>query len=119
MPLQISLPDETGRAHSFTLRATPIELPKGPHEFNRVAFSAAHVVADPFANQEPSNGPAIDWEATLAFRRRLLDLGLGIAEAMDTAQRGGGLDWSGARELIERSLKAARREERDRIFSGV
>jgi hypothetical protein len=69
---------------------------------SRVAFAAAHVVADPFG--EPG---AIDWEATLAFRRHLWAHGLGVAEAMDTAQRGMGLDWPSARELIERSASEA------------
>lgn len=119
MPLVMSLPDGNGRAVSHVMRADPIQIPPGPHAFNRVAFSAAHVVADPFSEREPSLGPAIDWTGTLAFRRRLLDLGLGIAEAMDTAQRGGGLDWPGALELISRSLAAASPAERDRIFSGV
>jgi hypothetical protein len=76
-------------------------------------------VADPFSDTEPSGNAAIDWDKTIAFRRRLLDLGLGIAEAMDTAQRGFGLDWNSALELITRSLDAATPEERDRIFSGV
>jgi Protein of unknown function (DUF993) len=119
MSLIISLPDETGRPERYTMRAVPIEIPSAPHRFNRVAFSAAHVVADPFASAEPSLSPAIEWSRTLEFRRHLLDLGLGIAEAMDTAQRGGGLDWTGALELIRRSLQAASPAERDRIFSGV
>jgi len=119
MSLVVSLPDETGRPVAYRMRAAPIAVPTGPHRFNRVAFSAAHVVADPFAGREPTVGPAIDWEKTLGFRRRLLDLGLGIAEAMDTAQRGTGLDWPGALELISRSLAAAAPPERERIFSGV
>jgi hypothetical protein len=61
----------------------------------RVAFAAAHVVADPHGG--------VDWEATLAFRRHLWDHGLGVAEAMDTAQRGMGLEWSAAYELIRRT----------------
>ena len=119
MSLVLSLPDETGRACAYAMHADPIDVPAGPHRFNRVAFSAAHVVADPFVNKEPSLGPAIDWTKTLRFRRHLLDLGLGIAEAMDTAQRGGGLDWPSALELISKSLGAAAPPERDRIFSGV
>ena len=70
-------------------------------------FSAAHVVADPFASARTGVGPSIDWNGTLQFRRHLLDLGLGIAEAMDTAQRGSGLDWDRALELVRRSLDAA------------
>jgi Protein of unknown function (DUF993) len=66
-----------------------------PPSSTRVAFAAAHVVADPDAG--------VDWEATLAFRRHLWEHGLGVAEAMDTAQRGMGLDWPDARELIRRT----------------
>ena len=117
--LAIELPDETGRSATYVLKATPIEAPAGPHRFNRTAFSAVHVVADPFAAQETDLGSAIDWDATLAFRRHILDLGLGIAEAMDTAQRGTGLDWPAAKELIERSLAAAAPAERKRIVCGV
>ena len=117
--LAIDLPDEAGRLVTYALNAQPIEVPAGPHRFNRTAFAAVHVVADPFAAREPGIGPAIDWEATLAFRRHILDLGLGVAEAMDTAQRGMGLDWPTARELIERSLSAVVPAERGRIVSGV
>ena len=117
--LAIDLPDETGRAVPYSLKASPLAAPSGPHRFNRTAFAAVHVVADPFAAQEPGLGPAIDWEATLAFRRHVLDLGLGVAEAMDTAQRGMGLDWPAARTLIERSLAQATPDERKRIVSGV
>src|ERR1700722_2742034 len=119
MSLVLSLPDVARGSTSYAMRASPIEVPKAPHTFSRVAFSAAHVVADPFADTEPSLSPAIDWPSTLSFRRHLLDLGLGIAEAMDTAQRGGGLDWPGALKLIGKSLEAASHQERDRIFSGV
>ena len=117
--LSIGLPDETGRLGTYALKATPVALPAGPHRFNRSAIAAVHVVADPFTAQEPSLGPAIDWDATLVFRRHILDPGLGIAEAMDTAQRGMGLDWPTAKELIERSHAAAAQAERNRIVSGV
>jgi hypothetical protein len=117
--LRIDLPDTSGALAPYALVGEPVAAPEGRRRFDRVAFSAAHVVADPFSGVEPSLGPAIDWDATLAFRRHLLDLGLGIAEAMDTAQRGMGLDWPGARDLIRRSLAAAAPAERDRIFSGV
>lgn len=119
MTISIRLPDESGALSSYALKASPVQVPQGPRKFNRIAFSAAHVVADPWAAREPGVGPAIDWERTIAFRRHILDLGLGIAEAMDTAQRGMGLDWPGARELIERSLAAAEPAERGMIFSGV
>ena len=74
---------------------------------SRVAFAAAHVVADPRA-YEPGGPAAVDWEATLAFRHHLWAHGLGVAEAMDTAQRGAGLDWASARELIKRTAADAR-----------
>jgi hypothetical protein len=119
MSLTLSLPAEGRGSTRYTMRGTPVHLPPGPHKHSRLAFSAAHVVADSFSDTEPSGNAAIDWDKTIAFRRRLLDLGLGIAEAMDTAQRGFGLDWNAALELITRSLEAATPEERDRIFSGV
>src|SRR5262249_5844715 len=76
--------------------------------FNRVAYAAAHVVADPLADGDPWLDAAIDWERTVAFRRHLWSLGLGVAEAMDTAQRGMGIDWLTSLELLRRSLDAAR-----------
>src|SRR5579859_7486972 len=76
--------------------------------FDRIALAAAHVVADPLADVDPWLTAAIDWDATIAFRRHLWSLGLGVAEAMDTAQRGMGLDWGTSLELIRRSLDAAR-----------
>ncbi len=117
--MSLDLPDEAGRLTRYQMRAAPVAASAPPHRFNRVAFSAAHVVADPFAAREPSLGPSIDWKATLAFRRRLLDLGLNIAEAMDTAQRGFGLDWTGALELARRTLESCSPEERGRVFTGV
>jgi hypothetical protein len=75
---------------------------------SRTVFAAAHVVADPNADNSPGAPAAVDWDATLAFRRRLWSLGLGVADAMDTAQRGMGLDWSAIKELIERSGAEAR-----------
>ena len=75
---------------------------------SRVAFAAAHVVADPLAPGDPDGPAQLDWEATLAFRRHLWAHGLAVAEAMDTAQRGMGLDWDAARELIRRSAAEAR-----------
>lgn len=74
----------------------------------RIAYAAAHVVADPLADCDPWLDTAIDWDATIAYRRYLWSLGLGVAEAMDTAQRGMGLDWTNALELIKRSIDAAR-----------
>jgi hypothetical protein len=75
---------------------------------SRIAYAAAHVVADPLGENAPGAPAAVDWESTLAFRRHLWSWGLGVAEAMDTAQRGMGLDWAATRELIRRSTAEAR-----------
>jgi hypothetical protein len=99
----------------------PIELPpKGSlPAFNRIAYAAAHLVADPLADINPWLDAAIDWDRTIAFRHFLWDLGLGVAEGMDTAQRGMGLDWPRARELIRRALEAARTRPDALIACGV
>ncbi len=115
----IALPDESGAIRPYALTGRPVAVPPGRSAFNRIAFSAAHVVADPFAAREPGVGPSIDWDRTLQFRRYLLELGLGIAEAMDTAQRGMGLDWPGALELIGRTLDSTRDIDGALIYSGV
>lgn len=101
--MTLMLPDAEGRLHPYRLAGEPVSAdPLGPNPV-RTVFSAAHVVADPFTNHDPSGRAVVDWDATMAFRRHLAALGLGIAEAMDTAQRGMGLDWSGALELITRT----------------
>ncbi|MFE9049569.1 dihydrodipicolinate synthase family protein [Streptomyces rubiginosohelvolus] len=93
----------------YTPRATPLDLTPGAGApSSRTVFSAAHVVADPYADIGPDDPAAVDWESTLAFRRHLWAHGLGVAEAMDTAQRGMGLDWAGAAELIRRSAAEAK-----------
>ncbi|MFE7000719.1 dihydrodipicolinate synthase family protein [Streptomyces griseus] len=93
----------------YTPRATPLDLaPGAPAPTSRTVFSAAHVVADPYADISPDDPAAVDWDSTLAFRRHLWAHGLGVAEAMDTAQRGMGLDWAGAAELIRRSAAEAK-----------
>ncbi|RFC00132.1 dihydrodipicolinate synthase family protein [Rhizobium leguminosarum bv. trifolii] len=103
----INLPLD-GKILPYTPTGTPIELKKREaKDFPRIAFAAAHVVADPLADNDPWLTPAIDWDRTLAFRHRLWDLGLGVAEAMDTAQRGMGLGWPEARDLLRRALAEA------------
>ncbi len=104
--LMIPFPDRSLRP--YTLRASAGFAPPRAPLRSRVFFAAAHVVADPLADTTPVSPPALDWDATLAYRRYLWSLGLGVAEAMDTAQRGMGLDWATARELIERSVAEAR-----------
>jgi hypothetical protein len=115
---QIKLPSSSGKLENYTLSGAPIAVAKGPKRFNRVAFAAAHIVVDPMKGGDPSASPFLDWERTLAFRHYLLDLGFGIAEAMDTAQRGMGLDWPGAHELIRQSLASAKDRKDAVIFSG-
>ncbi|QEU09190.1 dihydrodipicolinate synthase family protein [Paracoccus yeei] len=101
--MKIALPDTQGRMADYTLTGTPIAQAILPLIPARIVYSAAHVVADPFSANDPSGRAAVDWDKTMEFRRYLAGLGLGIAEAMDTAQRGMGLDWSGALELIQRT----------------
>ncbi len=104
----IKLPTAVGHLTEYRLRR-PKEFPvRAADPFNRVAYAAVHVVADPLADVDPWLDVAIDWERTIAFREHLWDLGFGVAEAMDTAQRGMGLDWPASLELIRRSLEAAR-----------
>ncbi|MFF3937804.1 dihydrodipicolinate synthase family protein [Streptomyces phaeofaciens] len=106
--MTIQLPDATGALRSYEPRTEPLAITPGTPFTSRTVYSAAHVVADPFADGSPDAPAAVDWDATLAFRRHLWSHGLGVAEAMDTAQRGMGLDWAGAAELIRRSAAEAR-----------
>ncbi|WP_405644483.1 dihydrodipicolinate synthase family protein [Streptomyces sp. NBC_00019] len=106
--MTIQLPDTSGNLRAYEPRQEPLALTTGSPLTSRTVFSAAHVVADPFADTTPDSPAAIDWDATLAFRRHLWSHGLGVAEAMDTAQRGMGLDWAGAAELIRRSAAEAK-----------
>lgn len=113
-PVTIHLPQGP-----YEPRTTPLDLtPDGAPLASRTVFSAAHVVADPYADISPDDPVAVDWDATLAFRRHLWSHGLGVAEAMDTAQRGMGLDWAGAAELIRRSAAEAK-SVGGRIACGV
>lgn len=116
----VNLPNADGSISAYRLKNQPVEIKKrAAADFNRIAFGAAHVVADPLAQVDPWLTPAIDWDRTLAFRHHLWDLGLGVAEAMDTAQRGMGLGWPEARELIERALKEAQGREDALIACGA
>ena len=107
MALSLQLPSAQGGLATYTLSGTAPVSPASGVRFDRIAYSAAHVVADPRAAIDPWLQCAVDWDATIAYRRRLWSLGLGVAEAMDTAQRGMGLDWPTSLELIRRSLDAA------------
>lgn len=115
----ISLPTADRTFAPYTT-GEPIRFPSKEEtaKFNRVAYAAAHVVADPFADNDPWLDVNIDWDKTIAFRHYLWDLGLGVAEAMDTAQRGGGLDWKGAQQLIKHALDAAKARPGAKIGCG-
>jgi hypothetical protein len=117
----LTLPTQDGRLEPYALTGTPL-VPRAPKvPLTRTAFAAAHVVSDPLRERNPwDTRPAVDWEATLAFRVGLWDQGLGLAEAMDTAQRGMGVDWLTAKELIERTMAAAKAHPmRPRVACGA
>ncbi|MEU6678427.1 dihydrodipicolinate synthase family protein [Streptomyces sp. NPDC046925] len=107
--MTLLLPRADGTTRPYEPREAPARPAPGSSPLtSRTVFSAAHVVADPYADVSPDSPAAVDWDATLAFRRHLWAQGLGVAEAMDTAQRGMGLDWKGAAELITRSAAEAK-----------
>lgn len=92
-------PYALGAPGAWTRPAKPIT--------SRVAFAAAHVIPRATADNTPGTPATVDWDATLAYRHDLWSYGLGVADAMDTAQRGMGLDWQASAELIRRSGAAA------------
>lgn len=109
MSNSIQLPQPDGSLKSYTAKAQPITPSGSVGKFNRVVYAASHVVINPNATQDPFDAsPAVDWDTTLAFRDHLYRLGFKVAEAMDTAQRGMGVDWVIARELIQRSIRHAK-----------
>jgi hypothetical protein len=99
----VRLPRADGTVEPYRMGAPRAYAACARPAASRVAYAAAHVVADPLGD-----GAALDWDATLAFRHHLWAHGLGVAEAMDTAQRGMGLGWPETRELIARTGAAAR-----------
>ena len=116
--LTIKLPVAGARLEAHSVREPRVfERPARP--FTRIAYAAAHVVADPWSTREPWLDPTVDWEATTAYRQHLWSWGLGVAEAMDTAQRGMGMDWTASLELIRRSLEAARDVPGALVASGA
>jgi hypothetical protein len=103
----ISLPAAGRKLEPYRVRE-PRRFEKPSRPFTRIAYAAAHVVADPWSQKEPWLESAVDWDTTVAFRRHLWSWGLGVAEAMDTAQRGMGMDWPASLELVRRTLEAAK-----------
>jgi Protein of unknown function (DUF993) len=108
MTRTLRLPRADGSLALYTLSGRSSAAPSGGPIRSRVAFAAVHVVADPLAAINPTLDVALDWDATLAYRRYLWSLGLAVAEAMDTSQRGMGFDWATARELIRRTVAEAK-----------
>jgi hypothetical protein len=117
----LTLPTADARLELYRLTGTSLtaRAPKVP--LTRTAFAAAHVVSDPLRERNPwDTRPAVDWDATLAFRQQLWGQGLHLAEAMDTAQRGMGVDWPTALELIQRTMQAAKAHPlRPRVACGA
>jgi len=116
--MDITLPAGDGGRVGYRLVGRPVEPVVGAH-FPRLAYAAAHVVADPFAMTDPWSRAAVDWNRTMAFRHHLWRLGFRIAEAMDTSQRGMGFDWASAKELIRRSIAEARTVAGADLASGA
>jgi hypothetical protein len=121
MERKMLLPTDAGTLEPYRLTGEPLvaRAPKVP--LTRTAFAAAHVISDPLRERNPwDTRPAVDWDATLAFRVGLWDQGLGLAEAMDTAQRGMGVDWPTALELVQRTMLAAKAHPlRPRVACGA
>src|SRR3954464_722888 len=117
--LSLRLPKADRSIETYRLAASRTFPSKLAGTLNRIAFSAAHGVADPLADVDPWLTAAVDWDRTIAFREHIWDLGLGVAEAMDTAQRGMGLDWPTPLELIRRSVAAAKARGNALVFSGA
>ncbi|MBZ9740049.1 MULTISPECIES: dihydrodipicolinate synthase family protein [unclassified Mesorhizobium] len=116
--MDIALPGEGGRSSRYALVGQPVQPDIGAR-FPRIAYAAAHVVADPLGMTDPWSRPVVDWDRTMAFRHHLWRLGFRIAEAMDTSQRGMGLDWTNAKELIRRSIAEARSVAGADLASGA
>jgi hypothetical protein len=104
----LQLPQHDGSLRAYTPRGTYLPVPDNRPASGRVAYAAAHVVADPLADNTPGRPARIDWDTTMGYRHHLWRHGFGVADAMDTAQRGMGLDWAATRELIRRSGREAR-----------
>jgi hypothetical protein len=117
--LSLKLPTADGKLETYRLAASRSFPSRLEGTLDRVAFSAAHVVSNPLADVDPWLTAAVDWDRTIAFREHIWDLGLGVAEAMDTAQRGMGLDWPTSLELIQRSVRAAKARGGALVFSGA
>ncbi|MCA9838407.1 MAG: dihydrodipicolinate synthase family protein [Trueperaceae bacterium] len=104
----LTLPGQDGKLEPYTLREPANYQPPTEAFKSRILYAATHVVADPKADNGEGKPAVLDWESTLAYRHHLWRYGFAVAEAMDTAQRGFGLDWAATRELIKRSVAEAK-----------
>jgi hypothetical protein len=119
MPPTLRLPRPDGTITPYTLSGRgPAPAAPGPIA-SRIGMAAVHVVADPLADVNPTLDVALDWDATLRFRHHVWSLGLAVAEAMDTAQRGMGFHWDNARELIKRSVAESKTVPGALLASGA
>ena len=116
--MNIQLINHQGNRYSYSMTAKALASSSSTPSFNRIVYSAAHVVSNPLAAADPWLTTPLDWEATIAYRRYLWSLGFGVAEAMDTAQRGMGLDWPTSLELIKRTLNSAEDYPNALVASG-
>ena len=116
--MNIQLINHQGNRYSYSMTAKALASSSSTPSFNRIVYSAAHVVSNPLAAADPWLTTPLDWEATIAYRRYLWSLGFGVAEAMDTAQRGMGLDWPTSLDLIQRTLSAAKDYPNALVASG-
>ena len=117
--MSLKLPKADRSIEAYRLAASRTFPARLEGTLNRIAFSAVHTVVDPFADNDPWLTVAVDWDKTIAFREHVWDLGLGVAEAMDTAQRGMGLDWPTSLELITRSVRGQAKRRNALVFSGA
>lgn len=116
--MNLVLPEADGSSAPYRLIGTPVQPVIGAR-FSRIAYAAAHAVADPFATNDPWSKPIVDWDSTMKFRHHLWRHGFRIAEAMDTSQRGMGFDWDSAKELIHRSIAEAKTVKGADLASGA
>lgn len=117
--MRITLPTADGGLQAYELDSAPPHVPEpAAPASSRIGLAAVHVVVDPLRDADPVHESGLDWDATLAYRHHLWDMGLGVAEAMDTAQRGMGLTPAMAAELVRRSIAEAR-SVGGRLYCGV
>ena len=118
MSVNIKLPDEQGKLQDYVMQASPVKVVARPSFTSRIAMAATHVVVDPLAGGQPGEGEKIDFDTTISVRCHLASLGFGIAEVMDTSQRGMGLAPAAAMELVEKSNAALVAEGYSPVFAG-